>query len=142
MPPRAVGISTIGAAVDMERLTRTVFGNVPDWSKAVFYLLAAMAVVAFGIGCFKRAQLWRIGQPNGEAIPRRLMFVRFIRGVILQRGVRGRRLVSIAHGLLFSGFVTLLIATILIAIEHILAAALGREAANPVFSSGRLLCGL
>ena len=43
---------------------------------------------------------------------------------------------SLAHVLLFSGFVVLLIGTTLIAIEHLLADVLGREPSNPVFHKG------
>ena len=43
---------------------------------------------------------------------------------------------SLAHGLLFSGFVVLCIGTTLIAIEHVIAGFLGRSAHNPVFHYG------
>jgi Fe-S oxidoreductase/nitrate reductase gamma subunit len=61
---------------------------------------------------------------------------RFVRDVLLQKRVWGRGLASAAHVLLFSGFVVLLIATILIGTEHWLADLLGREHGNPVFHKG------
>ena len=57
------------------------------------------------------------------------------RDVVAAR-VWGRGAASVAHVLLFSGFVVLLIGTTLIAIEHLLADLFGREPGNPVFHKG------
>ena len=131
-----VPIVMVGAVDDIHRLTRTIFGNIPDWSKLLFYLLAAAAVIVFGIGSVRRARIWRRGRPNGERIRATGLIGQFVQGVLLQHGVWGRGWVSVAHGLLFSGFVVLLIGTTLIAVEHILAAVLGRDPLNPVFHKG------
>ena len=61
---------------------------------------------------------------------------RLFRDVIFQRRIWGRGFASLAHVLLFSGFIILFIGTTLISIEHILADALGREPGNPVFHKG------
>jgi Fe-S oxidoreductase/nitrate reductase gamma subunit len=117
-------------------LTREVFGNIPGWWQAVFYLLAAAAVSAWGYGIYRRVRLWRQGRPSGERVRVSTAVRRLVRDVVLQRRVWGRGLASGAHVLLFSGFVVLLLATTLIAIEHVLADLLGRSPTDPVFHKG------
>ncbi len=118
------------------KLTREVFGNIPKSSKLLFYLFAAAALVSFGYGVYRRIRRWRIGRAGEPKCGFRVGLKRFVQEVVLQRRVRGRGLASLAHLLLFSGFVVLLIGTTLIAIEHILSGMLGREPANPVFHHG------
>lgn len=118
------------------QLTREVFGNIPGWSKLLFYTLAVVALVAFFYGCYRRARLWRQGQAK-QTWPRlREVTSNLFHNVLLQRRVRGRGVASVAHICLFSGFVVLLIATMLIAIEHGLADLSGREPTDPVFHKG------
>ena len=118
------------------QLTREVFGNVPGSAQAVFYLLAAVAVTIWVYGIVRRVSLWRQGRRDGVDVDWKLAARRLIRDVLLQRRVWGRGAASLAHVLLFSGFVVLLTGTTLIAIEHLLADLLGREASNPVFHKG------
>ncbi|MBT7253563.1 MAG: 4Fe-4S dicluster domain-containing protein, partial [Planctomycetaceae bacterium] len=62
---------------------------------------------------------------------------RVIGAILLQRRVRRqRKAAGRAHVLLFGGFGVLFIGTILIAIEHYSAAALGRSPQNPIFHKG------
>jgi Fe-S oxidoreductase/nitrate reductase gamma subunit len=57
--------------------------------------------------------------------------------VVFQQTVRGaRRHAGTAHLLLFGGFCLLFVGTILIAIEHYSAAAVGRDPTNPLFHKG------
>ena len=118
------------------QLTREVFGNIPAPWQTLFYLLAAVAVGAWIYGIGRRVRLWRQGRPIPSNVGYVLAARRLVRDVLLQRRVWGRGLASIAHVLLFSGFVVLLIATKLIAIEHVLADLLGREPTNPLFHKG------
>ena len=118
------------------QLTREVFGNIPGWWQAVFYLLAALAIGAWVYGIARRGRLWRQGRPAANGVSWKLAAHRLVRDVLLQRRVWGRGLASVAHVLLFSGFVVLLIATTLIAIEHVLADLLGRAPTDPVFHKG------
>ena len=117
-------------------LTREVFGNIPPAGRVVFYLSALAAVACFAWGVWRRVRLWRLGKSTGERIDAKAAFTRLIRRVLLQRAVLGRGFASVAHILLFSGFVVLLIGTILIAIEHWSADLLGRAPNDPVFHYG------
>jgi Fe-S oxidoreductase/nitrate reductase gamma subunit len=129
---RAEALSTVVPV----QLTRQVFGNVPPWAQTTFYLLAATAVGVWLYGIARRVRLWRQGRRKGPAISWTLAINRIVRDVILQRRIWGRGAASLAHVLLFSGFFVLFIGTTLIAVEHLAAAALGREPNNPVFHKG------
>ena len=98
----------------------------------MFYLLAAAAVATWVYGIARRVRLWRQGRP---ARRRHRLAARTSAGscatCCLQRRVWGRGLASVAHVLLFSGFVVLLIGTTLIAIEHVLADLLGASRTTP-----------
>jgi len=125
---------TILAAVDAP--TREVFGNVPPAAKALFYALTLAAVTVFAVGVYRRARLWRLGRPSGEKISPGAACRRLVANVLLQRRVLDRGLAGTAHVLLFGGFVVLLIGTTLVAVEHVLAASLGRHGLEPVFHKG------
>src|SRR5215475_8032344 len=115
---RAEALSTVAPV----QLTREVFGNVPDWARTTFYLLAAAAVGVWLYGIARRAQLWRQGRRKGPGIDWILAVERIVRDIILQRRIWGRGAASLAHVLLFGGFVILFIGTMLISIEHLAAA--------------------
>jgi Fe-S oxidoreductase len=118
------------------QLTREIFGNIPGWSQTLFYVLAVLALAAWLYGIVRRVRLWRRGKVDDHATAWRVAARRLLYDVLLQRRVWGRGLASAAHVLLFSGFVVLLIATILIGVEHWSADLLGREHNNPVFHKG------
>ena len=115
---------------------REVFGNIPGWSKWLFYLLACLALAVFAYGCYRRIRLWRKGRPQHTWPRLSEIASNIFRDVVLQRRVRGRGLASVAHICLFSGFIVLLVGTTLIAIEHVLADLMGREITDPVFHKG------
>jgi Fe-S oxidoreductase/nitrate reductase gamma subunit len=117
-------------------LSREIFGNIPGWAQTAFYVLAALTVAAWVYGVFRRVRLWRHGAASKTKVEWGAVAQRLVRDVLLQRRVWGRGLASGAHVLLFSGFVVLLLATILIGIEHWSADLLGREPSNPVFHKG------
>ncbi len=118
------------------QLTREIFGNVPGWAQTLFYLLAAAAIAMWLYGLLRRVRLWKQGRSDGSGVSWPLAVGRIARDVIFQRRVPGRGAASLAHILLFSGFVVLLIGTTLIAIEHVLADMFGREPNNPLFHKG------
>jgi Fe-S oxidoreductase/nitrate reductase gamma subunit len=124
------------SATHLTPLTREIFGNIPGWSQVLFYVLATLAAAAWVYGIARRVRLWRQGAISKENIDWLVAARRLVRDVLLQRRVWGRGLASGAHVLLFSGFVVLLIATILIGVEHWLADLLGRERTNPLFHKG------
>ena len=117
-------------------LTREIFGNIPPWAKTAFYIVATLSVAAWAFGIWRRVRLWRLGRPSETPLSARLIVTRLVRDVLLQGRFRGRPVASLAHVLLFSGFVVLLIGTTLVSIEHVLADLLGRHANDPVFHKG------
>jgi Fe-S oxidoreductase len=128
-------------AADPQLLTREIFGNVPGWAKTLFYLVAVVAVAAWVYGILRRVRLWRQGVPSGASVNWPLAIRRLVRDVVFQfrvwrRGALGRATASLAHVLLFSGFLVLFIGTVLVSIEHVLADLLGRGPDNPVFHKG------
>ncbi len=133
---RPAAVPEILAAAAPTQLTREIFGNVPGWAQTLFYVLAAAAIAIWVYGVLRRVRLWKQGRRDGSGVNWPLAVGRLMRDVLLQRRVCGRGAASLAHVLLFSGFVVLLIGTTLIAIEHLLADALGRESNNPLFHKG------
>lgn len=113
--------------------TRETFGNIPFSSQMAFYALAIAATAVFAWGVWRRWRLWRMGTS--------VNFRELLRGGIAQvwqkirpgarrvlveglgqQRVRGRGLASWAHGLMFTGFMALLLGTTLLEIDNILSA--------------------
>lgn len=121
--------------VPIEGLTREIFGNISPSGKAFFYGLSLVAMGIFAFGVWRRARQWRLGRPAGK-IDWAAGFRRLASQVLTQRVLLGRGLPSLAHVLLFTGFVVLFIGTVLVAVEHVLQDLGGREATDPVFHHG------
>jgi Fe-S oxidoreductase/nitrate reductase gamma subunit len=120
-----------------DSVTREIFGNIDALSKWIFYVLVTGSVGCFAFGVYRRARLWRLGSKENRRIDWRTVCVRIWKDVLIQKTVRGgRRRAGTAHLLLFGGFGVLFVGTLLIAIEHYAAAAMGREPTNPLFHKG------
>jgi len=118
-------------------LTREVFGNLGETSKAVFYVLAFVASGVFAWGVWRRIKLWRRGRPDDSPIDWRAAFDNLRTRALAQRSLQGTRpRASIAHRMLFWGFLALFIGTVLIGIEHYGAALFGRPNTEPLFHKG------
>ncbi|HRJ97849.1 MAG TPA: heterodisulfide reductase-related iron-sulfur binding cluster [Fimbriimonadaceae bacterium] len=95
--------------------TRTEFLHLPEWQKTLFYVLvfASLAIGAWQI--WLRYREWRKGKPIDWKPPRLKNFLTY---VLAQRKVRSSRRRSGApmHLLIFYGFVSLFLATTLLAI--------------------------
>lgn len=113
--------------------TRETFGNIPPSSQVAFYALAIAATAVFAWGVWRRWRLWRMGTPVDFRDPirgnLREIFARIRPGArrvlvegLGQQRVRGRGLASWAHGMMFAGFMVLLLGTTLLGIDKILAA--------------------
>lgn len=113
--------------------TRETFGNIPFSSEVAFYALAAVATAIFACGVWRRWRLWRMGVPvdfrelirgNVRAIIAKIR--PGVRRVLVeglgQQRVRGRGLASWAHGMMFAGFMVLLLGTTLLELDNILSA--------------------
>ncbi len=122
-------------ASEAQLLSREIFGNIPPSHKATFYGLATLAMLIFAWGIIRRVRIWRLGQP-GLKIDWQQGLNRFCCEVLTQKVLLGRGLPSLAHVLLFSGFVVLFIGTILVAVEHILQDLQGLPNTQPVFHYG------
>jgi Fe-S oxidoreductase/nitrate reductase gamma subunit len=121
---------------DAPTLTREVFGNIGPIARAIFYGLSVASLACFGYGVYRRVRLWRLGRPDKEPFKPGEALHRCFTHVFSQRTVLRRGAASVAHVLLFSGFVVLFIGTTLLAFEHFGAAVFGREPTNPIFHKG------
>jgi Fe-S oxidoreductase/nitrate reductase gamma subunit len=119
-----------------KELTREILGNIPPSSRIIFYTLSFVALLAFSWGIYRRARLWRLGSRVPGRFELRTVIAHFTRNVLLQQRVLGRGRISLAHVLLFSGFMILFIGTVLLFIEHGLATLLGRAPTEPLFHKG------
>lgn len=117
-------------------LSREIFGNISDASKAVFYGLALLAMASFCVGIYRRSRLWKLGVAQKGHKFKFAPLRRIVSDVLLQRRMKGRPRASLAHRLLFRGFLVLFVGTLLIAVEHVLADLLAREPTNPLFHKG------
>ena len=110
--------------------TRETFGNIPQVSQTLFYVLTAVAMAVFAYGIWRRFRLWR----QGVSIGTKELFVGGLKRIgeklrpglrrlfveaLGQKRVRGRGLPSYAHIGLFAGFMMLFLGTTLLEIDHI-----------------------
>jgi heterodisulfide reductase subunit C/nitrate reductase gamma subunit len=110
--------------------TRQIFGNIPNGSQVVFYLLTVVTMAVFAWGVWRRFRLWRQGTPvdvmalfkgtvrqlveKWKPGVRRLM----VDGLGQQR-VKGRGPAGRAHIILFAGFMMLFLGTTMLEIDHL-----------------------
>src|SRR5262245_28794789 len=128
--------SLVPALVETNQLSREVLGNIPETSRVVFFGLSLVSALAFGWGVYRRTRLWQLGTPVREKLSAGVILPNLLPNVLLQRGGWARCRFSLAHVLLFSGFLVLLLGTTLLAVEHALAVSLGRAARDNVFHKG------
>jgi Fe-S oxidoreductase/nitrate reductase gamma subunit len=110
--------------------TRETFGNIPHSSQILFYGLTVVAVAVVAYGIWQRFKLWRQGAP----IHVRKLFAGNLKGIwqalkpgvrrlwvegLGQKRVRGRGTASLAHGLLFTGFIVLFLGTTMLELDHL-----------------------
>ncbi len=121
-------------------VTREILGNVDSLSRTIFYVLTVFALCSFFHGLWSRWTLWRQGcrrDSSPQSMRFRVIARRVVTRILLQRRVRRQRQgAGRAHVLLFGGFGILFVGTVLIAIEHYSAAAVGRSAEDPIFHKG------
>ena len=88
------------------------------------------------LGHSSAARLWQIGKPV-EPVPWPTAASNLLATRLLQSRLSAARAFrSLAHGLLFGGFIVLFVGTVLIGVEHVLAIILGRQSNEPVFHKG------
>lgn len=100
--------------------TREITWNVDLLGRIALYALIAIPVGFLAFGIARRVLLWRLGRPEYrvERLGARL-WEALLQGFLHARIVRPRNLYSgIAHALIFLGFVTLFIGTVIVMVEH------------------------
>lgn len=99
-------------------LTREIFGNIPESSTILFYILGGVACAIAAYSFWLRYRLWKLGRPAALPGPRQALSA-FFREVLGQRRVVRRRFAGWAHFFLFWGFLILFIGTCLLMLEHV-----------------------
>jgi Fe-S oxidoreductase/nitrate reductase gamma subunit len=103
---------------DWDLITRhTYIGITPLW-KAVFYGIILSSLGVGVVWYWKRLQLWRQGQPDGEPLPIRTRIQNMLGYALGQKKVPRHRFATLFHLPLYAGFVMLLIGTTLLAIAE------------------------
>ena len=111
-------LGTLPEVIEPE-VGRVVFGNVPGWLQAVFYVTTAAFIALAGALFFQRAQSWERGQRDprsgqwGERV-RQLM-----RGLSMQTLLRDRA-AGLMHSMIYVGFLILFAGTVTLEIDHLL----------------------
>lgn len=104
----------------MNDVAREIFGNIPVEQQRWFYGLAFASLGIFAAGLLRRVQRWRRGRNTSESrwgdVPGRLRHM--LRHVFLQPRLRREPSSRRLHPLIFWGFLGLLAATTLVALEH------------------------
>jgi hypothetical protein len=89
---------------DWELITRhTYIGITPLW-KAVFYGIILSSLGVGVVWYWKRLQLWRLGQPDGEPLPMRTRIQNMLGYALAQKKVPRHRFATLFHLPLYAGF--------------------------------------
>jgi Fe-S oxidoreductase len=97
---------------------REILWNVPPVVLYLVYLLSALSVAWIVWWFVRRARLWRLGGPAPDQVSWRAGLARLAVYLAMHRTIRRDRYAGWMHLFLFWGFVTLLIATTLVGIQH------------------------
>jgi Fe-S oxidoreductase/nitrate reductase gamma subunit len=97
---------------------RDTFWNVPDWAQFLLYALSVVALGIFALGLWQRVSVWLEGKPEDrlDRLPERARFL--LRHGLFQARVLTQRYPGVMHALMFWGFATLLLGTILATIDY------------------------
>jgi len=98
---------------------RPVFYSLPTWLVVVFYVLAAMTLLAFSYGVYRKVRMYLRGRSDpGEG----LALKRFIHAVVdiafHRTIVRGDGYAGVAHLFMFWGFAILFLATLVVLVDN------------------------
>lgn len=97
---------------------REILWNVPPLVMQVVYLLSAASALWIGFWFWRRSRLWQRGWPATDQLDWRPGLARLADYLLTHRTLRLDSYAGWMHVLLFWGFVALLIATTLVAIQH------------------------
>jgi Fe-S oxidoreductase/nitrate reductase gamma subunit len=111
-----------GSVLAVAGETREVFQGLGVVGKSTFYLLALATILVFAWGCVRRVRKYRQGRPAGRSDRRRLWGRSAVDALYLlasNRTVRRRdHSAGTAHLLVFWGFITLFIGTVILTIDY------------------------
>jgi len=105
-------------AVDLDKATRQVFGNIAPWMQVVFFAMIAASFLWLAWQLESRRRRWRKGRLPGFVRDWRVWIERLLVYALAQKRVHRKKLGALLHLLLFSGFLILTIGTTLLAIAH------------------------
>lgn len=97
--------------------SREIMWNIPFWMKLAMYLSLGVATVVFAQGLLQKYKYVTNGQNPKNLIPKKLNFENFLRTIFFQGKVTRDQYVGIFHTMIFWGFLTLFVATELVAIH-------------------------
>jgi Fe-S oxidoreductase/nitrate reductase gamma subunit len=102
----------------MSDATRVIQWNTTYTMVVYMYATMVLALGIFGYGVWRRYRLWRLGQPVVRWDHPRERLRRLLVYGLGQASVLKDRLPGVMHGLIYFGFLVLLAATIVVAIDH------------------------
>lgn len=96
---------------------REIMWSIPVWMKIAMYLCLAVASAIFAQGLIEKYKFVTNGKSWKTLLPKKLNFENFLRTIFFQGKVTRNTFVGIFHSFIFYGFMTLFIATELVAIH-------------------------
>ncbi len=97
--------------------SREIMWMIPTWMKVGMYAALAFATVLMVQGLIHKYKFVTAGKDWKQLLPNKLNFENFIRTIFFQGKVTRNQFVGIYHSMIFYGFITLFIATELVAIH-------------------------
>ena len=98
---------------------RLVFGNVPGWLQAVFYVTTASFIALAAVLFAQRSRVWMPGAPDDRTRMWRQRITQLGRGLTMQTLMRDRQ-AGLMHTMVYLGFLVLFAGTVTLEIDHIL----------------------
>ena len=96
--------------------TREIAWNISSLWIMYALLVPTVAIAAFGV--WRRAQLWNSGRPSGRTDRRRDRLALVLRHAGAQQRTVSNRYAGLFHTMIYTGFIVLTIATIVVLIDH------------------------
>lgn len=97
---------------------REILWNIPDWLTVSLYAASAAGMLWIAVWFVRRALLWRLGSTADRPPQWTTGLGRLAAYLLTHRTIRRDRYAGLMHLLIFWGFVVLLIATTLVAVQH------------------------
>jgi Fe-S oxidoreductase/nitrate reductase gamma subunit len=111
-------LGTLPEVIEPE-VGRVVFGNVPGWLQAVFYVTTAAFIALAGALFFQRARSWERGIRDPRSGLWRERVRQLSRGLSMQTLLRDRA-AGLMHSMIYFGFLILFAGTVTLEIDHLL----------------------